>query len=83
MGFWLSRYHRSRAAPVTYVQIVTQLTNLGCARNRGLYRHPRNKSIGIHFVKTAGGMKYVWQVLEEGYTHNKTRCWQMTEDYRL
>ena len=83
MGFWLSRFHRSGVAPVTYVKANEKLTNIGCKLMNGLYRPPRNKSVGVHFVKTAGGMEYVWGMLVRGEKHNATRCHMMTGDYRL
>ena len=83
MGFWLSRFHRAGVARVTYVRANERLTNLGCRRNDGLYRPPRDRSMGVHFVKTAGGMQYVWGVLADGQKPNVTRCHRMTGDYRL
>ena len=83
MGFWLSRFHRSAVAPITYVRINERLTNLGCRMHSGLYRPPRNHSVGSHFVKSAGGMEYVWGLLVNGDKHNVTKCHIMTGDYRL
>lgn len=83
MGFWISRFHRASLARVSYVRINERLTNLGCARSSGLYRAPRNRSVGVHFVKSAGGMAYVWGMLVRGERHNVTRCHMMTGDYRL
>ena len=83
MGFWLSRFHRAGVAPVTYVRVNERLTNLGCMRSNGLYRAPKNRSVASHFVKTAGGMQYVWEILVDGEKHNATKCRQMTGDGRL
>jgi hypothetical protein len=83
MGFYISRFHRARLANVTYVRVNERLTNLGCGRNSGLYKPPKNRSVGIHFVKNAGGMAYVWSLLVHGMPHNKTRCREMTGDGRL
>jgi hypothetical protein len=83
LGFWLSRYHRAGVARVTYVKANEKLTNLGCKRSSGLYRAPRNRSVGVHFVKTAGGMQYVWRVIVDGLRPNASLCHIMTGDYRL
>ena len=83
MGFWLSRLHAAKVAPVTYVRVNDKLHNLGCARLNGLYKAPRNRSVAVHFVKTAGGMQYVWGVLVDHNKHNATICQQMTGDGRL
>ena len=82
-GFWLSRYHRAGVANVTYVRVNEKLTNLGCAKQTALYRTPRNRSVGVHFVKTAGGMHYVRGLLVRGERPNVTRCHVLTGDYRL
>ena len=65
------------------VRINERLTNLGCRMHSGLYRPPRNHSVGSHFVKSAGGMEYVWGLLVNGDKHNVTKCHIMTGDYRL
>ena len=66
MGFYMSRFHLGGLANVTYVRINDQLTNLGCARNGGLYRRPNPRDVGKHFVKTAGGHAYVWSIVVDG-----------------
>lgn len=83
MGYYLSRFHLANMARVEYVKINDRLPNLGCQRNGGLYRHPKNRSVGIHFVKTAGGMEYVWSVIHDQAKHNVTRCREATGDGRL
>jgi hypothetical protein len=82
MGFWLSRYHLSGAA-VTYVRINDRLLNLGCFRHSGLYRPPHRSAVGMHFVKSAGGMQYIWDVIVHGAKPNATRCRIMSGDGRL
>jgi len=83
MGFYISRFHLAGLARVTYVNVARWLTNLGCFRLRGLYAPPRNSSVGLHFVKSAGGMQYVWEVLHDRWPVNATRCRDMTGDGRL
>ena len=83
MGFYISRFHLAGLASVTYVRVNERLPNLGCTRNRGLYQPPRNRSVGMHFVKSAGGMEYVWSVIHDGMPPNATRCIQMNGDGRL
>ena len=83
MGFYISRFHLAGLVRVLYVRVNERLTNLGCARNSGLYKPPRNRSVGIHFVKSAGGMAYVWSMLHDGAPHNATRCRHMSGDWRL
>lgn len=83
MGFYMSRFHLGGLANVTYVRINDQLTNLGCARNGGLYRRPNPRDVGKHFVKTAGGHAYVWSIVVDGMAPNVTRCIQWTGDGRL
>ena len=65
------------------VRINERLPNLGCFMNRGLYRWPHKNMVGMHFVKTAGGMQYVWSAIHDGVPPNKTVCRQMTGDGRL
>ena len=77
MGFYMSRFHLGGLANVTYVRINDQLTNLGCARNGGLYGDPTARC-GKHFVKTAGGHAYVWSIVVDGMAPNVTRCIQWT-----
>lgn len=83
LGYWLSRFHLSGVARVTYVRVNDKLTNLGCRRNNGLYRTPQQKSVGVHFVKTAGGMQYVWGLVVDGEKPNITKCHRMTGDGRI
>lgn len=84
MGFWISRFHRGGLRPaVTYVEVNKRLTNLGCYRHAGLYMPPRNRSVGMHFLKTPGGMRYVWSILVDGLKHNASRCRDWTGDGRL
>ena len=84
MGFWISRFHLGGLSPpVQYVEVNRRLANLGCYRHSGLYVAPRNRSVGAHFVKSAGGMHYVWSILADGMRHNATRCRLMTGDGRL
>ena len=65
------------------VRVNERLPNLGCFRNAGLYRPPHKSMIGMHFVKTAGGMQYVWGLLVDGERPNVSKCHKMTGDYRL
>ena len=73
----------SGAVPVTYVRINEKLVNLGCFRNGGLYRPPHRSAVGMHFVKSAGGMQYIWNVIANGAKPNATLCRKMTGDGRL
>ncbi len=83
LGFWLSRFHLARLANVSYVRIDRHLTNLGCFRKSALYAPPKRSADGVHFVKTSGGMRYVWGVIAANETVNATRCRLMTGDGRL
>jgi hypothetical protein len=84
MGYWISRFHLGGLQPpVAYIEVNKRLTNLGCHRHSGLYQAPRNRSVGVHFLKTPGGMHYVWSILVDGLRHNATRCQRMTGDGRL
>ena len=65
------------------MRVNERLSNLGCQRSNGLYRTPKPHAVGVHFVKTANGMKYVWGLLVDGEKHNVTKCWMMSGDYRL
>ena len=56
MGFYMSRFHLGGLANVTYVRINDQLTNLGCARNGGLYRRPNPRDVGKHFRRRRADM---------------------------
>ena len=82
MGFWLSRYHLA-GQTVTYVRVNERLANLACFYQKGLYKRPSRSAVGVHFVKTANGMRYVWGVIHDGERPNATLCRQMTGDGRL
>ena len=76
LGFWL-RHMPSRRA-LTFVNAGgSRVPNLGCVKNSGGYRHPNNRSIVTHFVKTPGGMRYVWQVMR-GTAHDPALCKAMS-----
>ena len=82
MGFWLSRFHRSAVAPITYVRINERLTNLGCRMHsactvrRATIRSDRTRRV-------PAACEYVWGLLVNGDKHNVTKCHIMTGDYRL
>lgn len=82
LGFWLSRYHLA-GEPITYVRVNDRLTNLACFYQKGLYKRPTPSAVGVHFVKSAGGMHYVWAVIHDGMKPNATLCRTATGDGRL
>jgi hypothetical protein len=59
------------------------LPNLGCFRHNRLYTTPLPAFDGVHFIKRAGGMRYVSGLLQEGRAPNKTLCRIMAGDPRL
>ena len=86
MGFWFSRFHLGGIQPpLAYMNVNQRLMNLGCYPRKmfRLYSAPRNRSVGVHFLKSAGAQKYVWGVLHDGLRHNASRCREMTGDGRL
>ena len=84
LGFWLSRFHRAADSRlVSYVRVNQRTANLGCKRQNSLYHTPHNDSVAVHFVKTAGGMHYVWGLVVNGEKTNLAKCFQMTGDGRI
>lgn len=74
----------SGGAPAERIAYVyTHLFNLGCFRKSWLYKPPRRDAVAVHFVKNAGGMAYVWRVLQGGAPPNATACRLATNDWRL
>ena len=76
MGFWLSRFHLGGIQPpIAYVNVNMRLMNLACYPRKmfRLYSAPRNRSVGVHFLKSPGAQEYVWGVLHDGRRHNASR----------
>ena len=66
---------RSPLAPALARAVpLRRAANLGCIKNSGLYAHPRNESVVIHYVKKPLGMQYLWGVLHEGRQHEPRTC---------
>ena len=70
LGFWVAHL----GANTTFVAVPHKVPNLGCAKRNGLYKHPSNKSAVIHFAKTPGAMRYLWEVVHGGAAHDPRRC---------
>ena len=58
------------------VQVNRLAPNLGCFRNKGLYQHPSNASVVIHYVRKAQGMQYLMGLLTRGEQHHPLNCTQ-------
>ncbi len=74
LGYWIWRLRTHHQLNVSFVGINARATNLGCFRNGGLYKQPREDAIVIHRIKGAAGMTYVWRRLHEGMAHDPISC---------
>ena len=71
----LSRLQADDGQPLQYVNVpIRRARNLGCVKHNGLYNRPSNESLSVHFVKSARGQRYVWEVMH-GVAHDPKR-WQ-------
>jgi len=82
LGYWLSRLHLSGELNISYVD-ERKVFNMGCRLRNALYRPPSNHTVAVHFLKTRGGMEYVWRLLHHFMPHDERLCSKMTGDWRL
>ena len=71
LGFWVARLAEASGLDVTYVRVGKRMTDFRCTLpNAGVAHRP----LVVHYLKTAGGQRYVHRLLTANATHDASTC---------
>ena len=74
LGHWVAHLDPPPLEPIAYLDVTRRLVNLGCFKADGLYMHPNPQHLAVHFVKSAAGQRYLWDVMHGGRPHDAFNC---------